>query len=43
VRESAVKRCVGTCGHPFIPGGKKHEGSRCLCAKGSRVDCMPCC
>ena len=30
-------------GHPFIPGGKKHEGSCCLCAKGSRVNFMSCC
>jgi hypothetical protein len=28
----------------FIPGGKKREeGSRCLCAKGSRVDSTSCC
>ena len=41
--ESVVERCVGTCGHPFIPGGEKHESSRCLCAKVSRVNCKPCC
>jgi hypothetical protein len=34
--------CVGIDGHPFIPGGKKHEGSCCLCAKGRRVNCMLC-
>jgi hypothetical protein len=43
VRELAVKRCVGTCGHPFILRGKEHEVSRCLCAKGSRANCMLCC
>ena len=41
VRESTVERCVGIDGHPFMPGGKKHEGRCCLCAKGSRVNCMP--
>jgi hypothetical protein len=43
VQGSAVERCVRICGHPFVPGGKKHEGSCCLCAKGSRVNCMFCC
>ena len=43
MRASAIERCVGTYGHPYIPGGKEHESSRCLCAKGSMVNCMPCC
>jgi hypothetical protein len=34
---TAVERCIGTCGHLFISGGKKLEGSSCLCAKGSKI------
>jgi len=42
--------CAGTCGgakhrdlwSSFYSRGEKHEGSCCLCAKGSRVNCMPC-
>ena len=25
MRESTVEQCVGTCGLPLIPGGKKHK------------------
>ena len=33
MRDYAVERCVGTYGHIFIPGGKKHEG----CMKISKI------
>jgi hypothetical protein len=29
--------------HPFIPGRKKHEGSCCFFATGSKVNCVSCC
>ena len=43
MRKLTAERCVGFCGHPFIHERKKHEGSCCVCAKGSRANCMPCC
>jgi len=43
VQKSAVGRCVGICGYPYIPGREEHEGSYCLCAKGSKVNGMSCC
>ena len=28
MRESAVERCIGICGHPYSrPGREEHEGS----------------
>ena len=43
VQEFTAEQCVGIRGHPYILGGKEHEGSCCLSATGSRVNCTPCC